>query len=189
MTVPADEAEMTNGRPYARLVVATSVAVRVAKLSRSINDDAFNELREDQFKSRSLAWPSPPPKSPLRARLRRISTSFLPHRQFGFSRLEAPRPAGRVLSRGAGLPARYRSASPVPLTLAATPPDARLRATPLPVPPARPRWALVVFPGCRCGADGLDDCGIGERGRIAQGRPVRNVPKQPSHNLARTGFR
>jgi len=33
MTVPADEAEMTNGRPYVRFVVATAVAVRVAKFS------------------------------------------------------------------------------------------------------------------------------------------------------------
>src|SRR5437868_9242273 len=88
MTVPADEAVMTNGRPYVRLVVATAVAVRVAKLSPSINDDAFQKEPDDRFKRWSLAWPSPPPKSPLRARLRRISTSFLPHRQFGFSLLE-----------------------------------------------------------------------------------------------------
>jgi len=43
--VPADEAVITNGRPYARLVVATAAAVRVAKLSPSINDDAFKEPR------------------------------------------------------------------------------------------------------------------------------------------------
>src|SRR5713101_4717052 len=88
MTVPADEAVMTNGRPYARLVVATAVAVRVAKLSPSNTDDAFQKSERGKFTSWSPALSSPPPNEVENKVLARLSTSFLPHRQFRFSLLE-----------------------------------------------------------------------------------------------------
>src|SRR4030088_3307294 len=100
MTVPADEAVMTNGRPYARLVVATAVAVRVAKLSPSILTTRFKSPREDSSRHGRLPGHHLPQPAQKRV-IARLFTSFLPHRQFGFSLLRSLPPAepGRVGSR------------------------------------------------------------------------------------------
>src|SRR2546430_1123178 len=55
MMVPADAAVMTNGRPYVGLVAATAVALRVAKLSPSINDDAFHRASR-KSRHELFAW-------------------------------------------------------------------------------------------------------------------------------------
>src|SRR5712691_828652 len=101
MTVPADDAVMTNGRPYARPVVATAVAVRVAKLFPPlITDDAMKEPQEDESRGWSLAWPSPP-ETPSASALARLFTSFLAHRQFGFHSSK-PASTGGSCPRGRG---------------------------------------------------------------------------------------
>src|ERR1700756_1469022 len=91
MIVPAEAAVITNGRPYVGLVAAVAVAVRVAKLSPSINDDAFQKEREKRVPEKVACLASPPTEIPNASVIARLSRGFLPHRQFGFSLLEAGR--------------------------------------------------------------------------------------------------
>src|SRR2546427_12688708 len=109
----------------------------------------MNELREYQFMKWSLAWPSPPTRTPNASVIARLSRGFLPHRQFGFSPIAAHATV-RVL-RGVGVarspagPLRPRSGQ-----FPATRPATGSPPTRSPGPPARVLvLALVAFPRTR----------------------------------------
>src|SRR5206468_8711109 len=100
MMVPAEAAVITKGRPYAGLVVAAAVAVRVAKLSPSLLTTRRKSVEKTVhcLVASSVATSHQNPNANVIARL---SRAFLPHRQFGFSRLEASRRRGSC-PRGRG---------------------------------------------------------------------------------------